>query len=90
MLPRQALKLCQAQVSHSQKQHEKDSIVALLASESDLPIAEVARLYDTEHAQLDANSDIKQYLPIFAIRKVREILRRRERRRTIPHPITAD
>ena len=57
------------------QQPEQQRIVALLATESELPVAEVAKLYDKERAALAAGAHITNFLHIFATRNVREILR---------------
>jgi hypothetical protein len=52
-------------------------IVAFLARDSEVPIDEVARLYENERAKLETGAHIKGFLSIFAIRNVQEILFRR-------------
>ena len=51
--------------------------IEFLARESQVPINEVARLYEDERAALEVGARITGFLPIFAIRKIRELLRRR-------------
>ena len=51
--------------------------IEFLARESQVPINEVAQLYEDERAVLAVGARITGFVPIFAIRKVREILRRR-------------
>lgn len=48
-----------------------------LARELHVPIDDVARLYGNELAKLEIGAHITAFLPIFAIRKVRDILRLR-------------
>jgi len=60
-----------------EKQADRSRIVALLAEESQLPAADVAKLYEQEHAALAAGAHITTYLDIFAIRNVQAILRQR-------------
>jgi hypothetical protein len=59
-------------------EHEdQNRVVEMLVRESNAPFAEVARLYELERAKLEIGAHIKHFLPIFAIRNVREILGRR-------------
>jgi len=60
-----------------EKQPDEQRIVALLAEESQVPVADVAKLYEQEHAALAIGARITKFLHIFAIRNVREILRAR-------------
>jgi len=60
-----------------EKQPDQQAIVALLAEESQLPVDDVAKLYEHEHATLAVGADITKFLHIFATRNVREILRQR-------------
>jgi hypothetical protein len=48
-----------------------------LARESQVPVDEVARLYDDARAELEAGARIRGFLGIFALRNVRKLLRRR-------------
>ena len=50
--------------------------IELLARESQRPINEVARLYEAQRVGLEAGARITAFVPILAIRKVREVLRR--------------
>ena len=52
-------------------------IVTSLASEAKIPVEEVAQLYEEKHAELDREARVKSFLPIFAIRSVKDVLRRR-------------
>ena len=61
---------------HSKGSHQQRAI-EFLAQESQVPINEVAQLYEDERAGLEVGARITGFLPIFAIRKVREMLRRR-------------
>lgn len=61
---------------HSKGSHQQRAI-ELLAQESQVPINEVAQLYEDERAGLEVGARITGFLPIFAIRKVREMLRLR-------------
>jgi hypothetical protein len=54
-----------------------DQAVALLASESKVSVDDVARLYGRELIKLESDAHIRSFLPIFAIRNVRRMLRRR-------------
>lgn len=49
-----------------------------LARESQLPVDEVAQLYDNARAELEAGARIKGFIGIFAIRNVRRLLRQRK------------
>ena len=60
----------------AEKQPDQTRIVALLAKESQQPIADVARLYEHERAELALGAHITKFLHIFAIRNVQEILRK--------------
>lgn len=68
-----------AEVSETAKIREPDPrrAVASLALEASVPFAEVARLYEAERARLESGARVKSFLPVFAMRNVREILRRR-------------
>jgi hypothetical protein len=48
-----------------------------LARETELPIDEVAALYELERRALDETAKVKRFLPIFALRSVREQLLKR-------------
>jgi hypothetical protein len=52
--------------------HHERAIVSL-ARESQVPVDEVARLYDEERAELEVGVRIRGFLRIFAIRNVRKI-----------------
>ena len=62
-------------------QHEKHPdekrIVASLAAECHMPIAEMATLYEKERAELASGARNTKFLHIFASRSVREVLRKR-------------
>jgi hypothetical protein len=62
--------------------------IHFLAREWGVPVEEVARLYESERAALALTARVTGYLPILAIRKVRETLRRRSDSRPVesPHP----
>ena len=49
----------------------------VLAAESHLPIDEVAQLYASELEKLAVGAHVTGFLPIFAIRNVREMLEQR-------------
>lgn len=51
--------------------------IELLARESEFPIDEVAHLYEDALAELGTGARITSFLPIFALRNVREALRKR-------------
>src|SRR5476649_855512 len=62
--------------AHSKLFHQRPAI-ELLAQESDVSIDGVTRLYENELAKLGVGARIQGFLPIFAIKKVREMLRQR-------------
>jgi hypothetical protein len=57
------------------KPAEQKRIVEFLARGSDVPIAEIARLYVQEEIALEGSARIKKFVPVFLIRNVREQLR---------------
>ncbi|MCV2356393.1 DUF3562 domain-containing protein [Paucibacter sp. B2R-40] len=69
----------------TEKQPDQKRIVATLASECHVPVAEMATLYEHERAELALGAHITKYLHIFAARNVQEILRRR----ALAQPIAA-
>ena len=58
--------------SHDQRAIER------LARQSQVPVDEVAQLYDDARAELEAGARIRGFLGIFAIRNVRRVLRQRK------------
>jgi hypothetical protein len=58
-------------------QTEEKRIVEFLARESSVPVDEVARIYAAERAGLAEGARVANFVPIFAIRNVQEILRSR-------------
>jgi len=62
----------------NEKQPDQGRIVASLASECHLPIAEIAMLYEHERAELAPVAHVTKYLHIFAIRNVLATLRRQD------------
>src|ERR1019366_256103 len=61
--------------------------IELIARESQMSIDGVTRLYENELAKLEVGARIRGFLHIFAIRKVREMLRQRD---AGTRPIAAD
>lgn len=59
-------------------QLDQKRIVAFLAEQCHVPIADVTILYEHERAELALGAHITKFLHIFAIRRVQEILRKRE------------
>jgi len=57
------------------KPAEQKRIVEFLSRGSDVPIAEITRLYVKELSGLEASARIQRFVPIFLIRNVREQLR---------------
>jgi hypothetical protein len=62
---------------------QQDLAVEVLAKELHVPTNEVARLYGIELAKLKIGARITGYLPIFAIRNVRILLRHLKTKRPI-------
>jgi hypothetical protein len=62
----------------SRESHHERAIVSL-AEESQVPVNEVARLYEDARAKLETGARIRTFLGIFALRNVRKTLRRRSR-----------
>ena len=60
-----------------EKQPDQGRIVASLAVECHVPVAEMAALYEHERADLALSARITKFLHIFATRNVLEILRKR-------------
>ncbi len=60
-------------------QADQQRIIEFLSRESQVPIDEVAHLYEDELAELNIGARIKSFVPIFAIRNVQETLRKRHR-----------
>jgi hypothetical protein len=60
-----------------EKQPDQKRIVATLAEESQVPVDDVAKLYEHERAELAVGARITKFLDVFAIRNVQEILRKR-------------
>ena len=58
-------------------QPDQKRIVAFLALESQVPIDDVAKLYERERAELAVGAHVTKFLHIFAIRNVKKILRKR-------------
>jgi len=63
--------------THLEKQPDQTRIVAHLAKELQLPVADVASIYEDERAKLALGAHITKYLHIFANRNVRDIMRKR-------------
>lgn len=61
---------------HNKLLHQGPAI-ELIAHESKVSIESVARLYANELAKLEVGARIRGFLPIFAIKKVREMPRQR-------------
>jgi Protein of unknown function (DUF3562) len=61
----------------SKSSHHERAIESL-ARESQVPVDEVARLYDDARAELEVGARIRGFLGIFAIRNVRRVLRQRK------------
>ena len=61
-----------------EKQPDQGRIVASLAVECHIPVAEMAALYEHERADLAFGAHITKFLHIFATRNVLEVLRQRD------------
>ena len=59
----------------TQQSHQQRAI-EFLAKESEASVDEVARLYESKRAELGVGARITGFLPILALRRVREALRR--------------
>jgi hypothetical protein len=51
--------------------------IELLADEAQLPVGEVSALYESVHARLETGARVRDFIDIFATRKVRELLGQR-------------
>jgi len=56
------------------KESHHERALESLAEESQVPVNEVARLYEGVHAELEAGARIRSFIGIFALRKVRKTL----------------
>ena len=63
--------------SQPNSKSQQQRAIEFLARESQVPIDEVARLYEEEWAELEDGARITGFLGIFTARNVREMLRRR-------------
>ena len=61
----------------AEKPPDESRIVAFLAEESQQRVADVAKLYEHERAELALGAHITKFLHIFAVRNVQEVLRNR-------------
>ena len=59
------------------KQSHHQRAIKFLAEESQVPVNEVAQLYEKARAELEVDARITSYLGIFALRNVRKVLRQR-------------
>ena len=57
---------------------QQQRTIELLARDAQVPVSEVAALYENSHAQLAAGARIRGFLGIFAMRNVRKLLRQRK------------
>ena len=69
-----------------EKQPDQKRIVASLAKRCQMPIGEMAVLYEHERAELASGAHITKYLHIFATRKVLEVLHQQDLDRKISLP----
>jgi hypothetical protein len=68
---------------HGNPSHHQRAI-EFLAGESQVPVDEVARLYEDARAELAVGARIRTFLGIFAFRNVRKVLRQRSRGKRPP------
>ena len=61
------------------KESHHQRAIEVLAAESQVPVNEVAQLYEDARAELEAGARVRSFLDIFALRKVRNTLRERSR-----------
>ena len=61
---------------HSKESHDQRAI-EFLAQESQVPVNEVAQLYENAWAKLEVGARIRSFLGIFAFRNLRKMLRQR-------------
>jgi hypothetical protein len=59
------------------KESHHQRVIKSLAEESQVPVNEVARLYEDARAELEAGARIRSFIGIFALRNVRKILHQR-------------
>jgi hypothetical protein len=71
-------------LSSPNKLEDDERIVASLAEETSVAIDAVAQMYHRERAALETKSRIKAFCTVFAIRHVREMLRRRALQQPAP------
>jgi uncharacterized protein DUF3562 len=63
----------------SSKESHHQRAIESLAEESQVPVNEIARLYEDARAELEAGARIRSFIGIFALRKVRKTLLERSR-----------
>jgi len=73
----QAIRASEAAMPTERPPH-RNPVITLLAREFQLPPNEVREIYERELAALDPGARVKAFVPIFASRRVRELLLRRE------------
>jgi hypothetical protein len=71
--------------AHYSKRSHQQRAIEFLAQESQVPVSEVAQLYEDARAKLEIGARIRSFIGIFAIRNVRKMLRQRSRGK--PHAI---
>lgn len=54
--------------------------IEILAEQSGAPRTEVGRLYEAELKRIDSTTRVRDFLPVLIARKVKEDLRRRDRK----------
>ena len=71
------------------KPPDQGRIIASLAWNARMPIADVAAIYERECAELATTAKLAKFVQIFALRNVQEILRARSRKQAPPKKSTA-
>jgi hypothetical protein len=68
----------------SQEARRRSGDLRRLATEFDVPLEELARLYDVDLNELTSKARIRTFLPVLVTRRLERSLRRRSRARRNP------
>jgi hypothetical protein len=68
----------------SQEARRRSGDLRRLATEFDVPLEELARLYDVDLNELTSKARIRTFLPVLVTRRLERSLRRRSRARQNP------
>ena len=60
--------------NHAGDPARHQQVIEALAKESRAPVDHVRKLYETEHARLDADARVKTFVSVIATRLVRNVL----------------